>query len=667
MSGLRLAAASLLLTVSACAEGVVPLALSRPPPSPSDGGTPSDGGPASADAGRAPADAGAGVADATPPDTGEPTTDAGRPTLTDDCRPGTWCWEKPFPSGEPALVARVFPGDRAVYLTESGTLATWDGQAWSLRILELPGTPVGLWAQDLSTLYVTCTGPRRGEGRALLRVTVERVELLAQGAEGSVGELVGEREDDLYALGGRVLLHWDGQSWRELPGPGNDVLLASALSTPDGLLVLESWGSGSGFGRLHRYQAGSWSLVFDFAALGQRMEGPLVSADGALWLRAFDFNRGRISVARGEAGAWAIVEAPSRQDGTLRQAGDRLWFVAASRAWVRTRERWAAAPGFPGTQYDVMAGDGETAWVFGGQVASRTREEPWRTWSSGLVPTHGFWRTADAASALLSSSPLALWTLDTPDARTWSAEALEVDSNVLAYDSGPRGAGVVAIERGLLFVEGRRVQTLIPYPPGLRAFGFVHRDETRTWVGLDDGRLIAWGGGWSIPRDLPRVAAVPAQQPQLTALHSEASGTVYVGTRLITGNKEVFEDVWVSELGGWRSVASRRGEFGRDVATIVDSDAQGTLWVAMGDVWRIEGGARMLIGRDLDLVDLAVEDDGTVSGTDGARVYRWTPSGAPLWQAEVPLPALYFTRVHTATDGKVRLTTTQGQVIRYTP
>lgn len=666
MSGLRLAPASLLLTLAACAEGVVPLALSRPPQGASDASPPSDASASSADGG-VPGDAGLGDLDAMPSDVGVPARDAGIPTLTDDCRPGTWCWEKPFPSGESARVARVFPGDRAVYVTESGTLATWDGRAWSLRILELPGTPVGLWAQDPSTLYLTCTGPRLGAGRSLVRVTAERVELLAQGADGSVGELVGEREDDLYALGGRVLLHWDGQTWRELPGPGNDVLLASALSTPDGLLVLESWGSGSGFGRLHRYQAGSWSLVFDFAALGQRMEGPLVSADGALWLRAFDFNRGRISVARGEAGAWAIVEAPSRQDGTLRQAGDRLWFVAASRAWVRTRERWAAAPGFPGTQYDVMAGDGETAWVFGGQVASRTREEPWRTWSSGLVPTHGFWRTPDASSALLSSSPLALWTVGTPDARTWGVENLEIDGNVLAYDDGPRGAGVVALERGLLFVEGLRVRTLIPYPPGARAYGFVHRDESRTWVALDDGRLIAWAGGWSMPLDLPRIDAVPAQQPQLTALHSTASGPVYVGTRLITGNKEVFEDVWVSEVGSWRSVASRRGEFGRDVATIIDSDAQGALWVAMGDVWRNEGGVRRLIARDLDLVDLTVEADGTVSGTDGNRVYRWTQSGAPLWQAEVPLPTLYFTRVHTAPDGKVRLTTTQGQVIRYTP
>lgn len=631
-----------------CANTITPTAAA-----PTDAGAPAD----------------APLADAPVADVTLPPSDGGSP-VTDDCARGRWCWERPLPSGERAADARVFSPNDAVYVTVGGTLARWDGARWRSTILSLPAPVRGLWAQRSDEVTLLCVTDRAPQRSWLVRVRGETPEVLGGPAEGFAGALTGRAPNDLWATNNRGLLHWNGSSLRAVAGPG-DVLLSGLLLTgPDELIALENWGSGSGTGRLHRYDGEAWSLLTSFEGLGVRVEAPLVPLDGSIYLRAWDSRASQPEVVRYDlaSGQTELITPPiDRGSVDVHSVGGALWATYASRAWRRDGARWTALPNLPtGFAPTLAASSAQDIWHFGDTV-SRLREGGWQGFSTTLDGARGFWRDRDAAPALVTARPGGL-AIRSADARgDWPVRPLLDGEAANAWAPGGGDTGWLASEMRAVRVVNRQPSGTVAWPEGARFSGLFGAWGDSLWTAGEAGVYRHRGGAWLGPVEVPRLPEAPRQTPTVRALHGVGPDVALLSTELVTGDKQVYVNVYAMRGADIAPVSALRGVFGNSAEVRV-AGALPRVWIATQGLRLWDGERVRVVEAEVTPLDVQVFPDGHAVGTDGERAYVWTADGRRVGSVEIPRAVeVRWSYVQGDDDGTLRVAASGGEVLRYTP
>lgn len=608
-----------------------------------------------------------------PVDAPRPVIDAGVSPLGDDCRSGTWCWERPRPTGEVAVAASVTSPDRAVFITEGGTLAAWDGARWSTRQLTLPGQPTGLLLGADGELLVTVVDPvaQRERWVVELRGGAQRVIPLA--GEGYVSRPTASGAT-VWALGTRELFRRRGATWETIPGPaGSPVLSGLHVVGPDEVIALESWGSGSGTGVLHRYRAGTWEVAVDFRAIELRVEGPIVSHGGALWMRTFDTSTMEAGVIR-VAGAEVESVVTPRGLGSLsvHGVGDALWLVDGARAWRREGDGWTPVEGFPGQQYGVIEGvGGDVAWVWSNGI-HRWRAGMWDRFGEGDQPTGNFWDVS-GQPLLVSQRPAGFLGLINSSPPSW-ALAVSDPRGPFVGDSPPvdrvgymaSAAGVIQVSLGDLASIGGPVLRWPGAVMGGRVVIGGSAAGVWAWVGAEGFSSVA-GRPWTRVAG-PTFADVPRPEGYtVDAVHYTADARLFLAASMVTGDKQVRRRVFVREGEAWRQVVAEMGVFGRTESAFVVGDRAGEVFIGLSGLYRYDGMTATLVAPDLDVQGLSRRVDGGAVVLTPTAVVTYSAAGVQVGQVALPPVRAYFTRVHQSVTGVVRVSNPSGWVMRYTP
>jgi hypothetical protein len=608
-----------------------------------------------------------------PVDVPRPAVDAGVSALSDDCRPGTWCWERPRPTGEVAVAAAVTSPDRAVFITEGGTLAAWDGARWSTRQLTLPGQPTGLLLGADGELVVTVVDRVAQRERWVVELRGDAQGTVPLAGEGYVSRPTASGST-VWALGTREVFRRRGATWETIPGPaGSPVLSGLHVVGPDEVIALESWGSGSGTGVLHRYRAGAWEVVVDFRSIELRVEGPIVAHGGALWMRTFDTNTMEAGVIR-VAGAEVESVVTPRGLGSisLHGVGDGLWLLDGTRAWRREGDGWTPLEGFPGQQYGVIEGVGEdVAWVWSNGI-HRWRAGAWERLGEGDQPTGNFWDVS-GQPLLVSQRPAGFLGLTGGSHPGW-ALAISDARGPFVGDSPPvDGVGYVAITAGVIQVPVAAIASI--NSPALRWPVSVMGGRVAiggsaagvwAWVGAEGFTSLA-GRPWTAVAG-PTFADVPrAEGYNVDAVHYTADARLFLAASMVTGDKQVRRRVFVREGEAWRQVVAEMGVFGRTESAFVVGDRAGEVFIGLSGLYRYDGTTATLLTPDLDVQGLSRRADGGAVALTPTAVVSYSAAGVRVGQVALPPVRAYFTRVHQTAAGVVRVANPSGWVMRYTP
>ncbi|MFO0626567.1 MAG: hypothetical protein U0325_13215 [Polyangiales bacterium] len=632
-------------------------------------------GPAALDAAaaldaRPPVDAAARDDRASPADVTPPSPDGGR-VLTDDCAPGTWCWERPLPSGERIVGARVLAGREVVFATVGGTLARWDGTRWRTVILSLPGEVRSVWAQRSDEVYLLCAAENAPGAMArawLVRVRGDSPEVLSGPRMGDAYQLEGTGPNDLWTLGSRGMIHWDGAAWRTVDGPGDVLLSGLYVRGANDLVVLENWGSGSGTGRLHRFDGTSWTLLTSFEGARVRVEAPLVPLDGSLYLRAWDSRASQPEVVRYDlAGGQVELITPPTDNGSvdLHTDGRAIWASYANRVWRREGAQWRAMPAFTVGYGGRIVGVGADTWALGATVA-RLREGGWEGFSSPLAGAAGFWRDRSDVPALVTLRPCGLAAQDPAARGDWPVRALLNDAPAEAWTPDGDDGGWFATNTDATHVVARSRAAIAPWPAGSRRQGEMGAWGENLWMVSTRG-IERWrAGAWADPVAVPRIPVAPGQTPAVRALHGVGPAAALFSTELVTGDKQVHVDVFALRGAEVSPVASLRGVFGNSTDVVIAGRLP-AVWVSFGGLRRWDGNDVRLLEPDVTPRDLHVLADGRAVGTDGERVYVWTADGRRVGALPIPrMRDLHFSRVMGDMRGVIRVAAGDA-VLRFTP
>jgi hypothetical protein len=612
---------------------------------------------------------------ATLPDSGAPgdvapPPDGGR-TLTDDCAPGTWCWERPLPSGERVADARVISPTDVLFATVGGTLARWDGTRWRTVILSLPAPVRSLWAQRGDDVYLLCVSESAGgemQRSWLVRVRGDVPAVIGGPVMGFASDLEGPAPDDLWALNNRRMLHWDGTAWRAVDGPGDVLLSGLHVRGPNDLLVLENWGSGSGTGRLHRFDGARWTLLTSFEGLRVRVEAPLVVLAGSIYLRAWDSRASQPEVVRYDlASGQSELITPPTDDGSvdLHTDGAALWATYANRVWRRQGAQWMAMP-TPGIGFGArILGTGSDVWLFGNTVA-RLRAGRWEGFSTPLDGVAGFWRDRSPTPALVTLRPGGLATQD-PSARgDWPVRPMLENAPGEAWTPDGDDGGWFASTAGATHVVNRAPMTAVPWPAGGRRQGAMGAWGGSLWAVSERGIERYVDGAWAEPVVSPTIPEAPRQTPYVRAVQGVGPGVAVFSTELVTGDKQVYVNVYALRGATATPVSALRGVFGSSTELVIAGSLP-AVWVAFNGLRLWDGVTARVVEPEVTPTDLHVLADGRAVGTDGARVYVWTADGRRVGALPIPqMRELFWTRVMGDTRGVIRVAAGDA-VLRFTP
>ncbi len=616
-----------------------------------------------------PTDAAVSLDSPPPPDVVAPSD--GGPLVTDDCARGSWCWERPLPSGERIADAQAISPTEVVFATVGGTLARWDGTRWRTVILQLPAQVRSVWARRSDEVFLLCVSDNAPGGVQqswLVRVRGDVPTVLGGPVMGFASRLAGTGPDDLWSLGNRGMLHWNGTTWRAVEGPGDVLLSGLHVRGPSDMLVLENWGSGSGTGRLHRFDGTTWTLLTSFEGLRVRVEAPLVVLDGALYLRAWDSGASRprivrYDLARGES---ELIAPPPVDGGVdLHTDGTSLWATYANRVWRRVGGQWQAQPtnslGFGAR----ILGAGQDVWLFGNVVA-RLRAGQWESFSSPLDGAAGFWRDRDPSPALVTFRPGGLATQNVMSRGVWTVSPMLDGAPAEGWTADGDNGGWFAASTGAVHVVNRRPMATISWPAGGRRQGPLGAWGASLWAVSERGIERYRDQVWAEPVTLPRIPEAPGQTPQVRALHGVGPDVAVFSTELVTGDKQVYVNVYALRGAVAAPVSALRGVFGSSAEAVV-AGALPAVWVAFGGLRFWDGNGVRVVEPEVTPLDLHVLSDRRVVGTDGARVYVWTADGRRASTLPIPqMTDLHWSQVRGDTNGVIRVASGDA-VLRYTP
>lgn len=611
------------------------------------------------------------VADrAAPTDVVVPSPDGGR-ALTDDCASGTWCWERPLPSGERIAGARVISANEVLFATVGGTLARWDGARWRTVILSLPGEVRSVWAQRGDEVYLLCVSensPGAMQRSWLVRVRGDVPELLSGPRMGYASNLEGTAANDLWSLGQRGMIHWNGTAWREVEGPGDVLLSGLFVRGANDLLVLENWGSGSGTGRLHRFDGANWTLLTSFEGLRVRVEAPLVPLDGSLYLRAWDSRASQPEVVRYDlAGGQSELLTPPTDNGSvdLHTDGRALWASYAGRVWRREGAQWrAVAPinvGFGGS----IVGVGADTWVLGNTVA-RLRGDRWEGFSSTLDGAAGFWRDRNPTPALVTLRPGGLAAQDSTARGNWPVRPMLQDAPAEAWTPDGDDGGWFAADTGATHVVNRQPVTTVPWPTGGRRRGALGAWGATLWAVSERGIERYIDGAWAAPVVAPWILEAPLQRASVRAVYGVGAGVALFSAERVTGDKQVYVNVYALRGGSTTFVSAQRGVFGSSTEVVIAGRLP-AVWVSFDGLRLWDGRGTRVVEPEVTPTDLHVLADGRAVGTDGARVYVWTADGRRVGALPIPpMRDLRWSHVMGDARGVIRVAAGDA-VLRFTP
>lgn len=644
----------LLVALAGCASTVT-----GPAPGPTD---------ASVD-GSVITDASSDGGDVVPIDVGVP-LDA-TSSVSDDCARGTWCWERPLPTGETAIEARVFSPRAVVYATAGGTVARFDGTTWRTRVFAVPAPVNAMWAASVETLYLLCSSdgsPGEGSRQWLVRVEGDRASIVDGPRTGSGSTLVGTAEDDLWWLSERSLMHWDGRAVTSAPAPGGAVLAGLVSDARGAVTVLESWGSGSGFGVLHRYTNGAWSRLVELRATGLRGEAPLVKVGDTIWLRGWDSDAGVSELIAVDGDAARVEAAPYTDYSlTLHAAGDALWGTSGTRAAVFEDGRWVRFNNVPIGFRSVIRGVGaQPAWVFGTRVGVREGSTFRLLGDGALSSVAGFLDDNGASPALVTSQPASI--VAQTDARaTWSTANLGIAEGLQAFARASATTTWLGTELGAHAVVSRRATERVSWPAGAGSVQRMAAWEGSLWALTQRGVERYRDGRWLDAVAVPPPEGVRAP-PTVVAMHAVDADTALLATQTITGDKTVHLEVLAMRDAAFTRVYAGRGEFGRSV-DVQFAGALPDVWFSLEGLRHWNGARVATLPASADVIVDHALADGRAVVHDARAVQVWAAT-ANTPSREVPMPGLRgstFSYAQARPDGVMRVASGAGWVLRYTP
>jgi hypothetical protein len=210
----------------------------------------------------------------------------------------------------PLLAACKAPGGQDARKTETSTdaasaaasAAPAKGRNVSGQVIHLQGDKLGatdpmppsphghgealraVWAADDGTAFAVgfmFTGtPARDTGAVYRRAPGGSWQVVHSTKENELGRVFGRSADDVWAAGMRVLAHWDGKTWSEVPVPNLEGLISAVWGNAEGLWVT----AGHQFTAhvYHRDAAGTFTheLKTDVMLFALGSAGPSVWAAG---------------------------------------------------------------------------------------------------------------------------------------------------------------------------------------------------------------------------------------------------------------------------------------------------------------------------------------------------------------------------------------------------
>ena len=607
--------------------------------------------------------------DRAPSDSGVP-LDASA-SLSDDCARGTWCWERPLPTGETAIEARVFSPRAVVYVTAGGTVARFDGAVWRTRVFDVPAPVEAMWAASTDSLYLLCVARDTAPGGVrhwLVRVEGDAASIVDGPRMGFASTLVGTAPDDLWWITERGLEHWDGRAVTRTAAP-NDALLSGLVSDGRGAVTaLESWGSGSGFGRLHRAVQGAWMGTVELRDTGLRAEAPLVKVGDTLWMRGWDSNASVSELIAVDGHAVRVEAAPYTDYSLmLHEAGGALWGVSGTRASVFEGGRWVRFNNVPlGYRSVIRGAAGQPAWVFGTRVGVREGSSFRLLGDGALANVAGFLDDDGTSPALVTTQPASL-VVQTDTRTAWTAADLGIARSLVAFARASASTTWLATELGAHAVVRRRLGANVTWPEGATFNQRFAAWEGSLWALTQRGVERYRDGRWLAPVPVPSPEGVRTSA-NVIAMHAVDVDTALVATQTITGDKTVYLEVLAMRGDTFSRVYAGRGEFGR----FVDASLTGTLpdvWFSFEGLHHWDGARLTEVPAPVDAVVDHALADGRVVVHDARAVQVWA-RGAATPMREVPMPGLRDTSLPWAQvrgDGVVRVANTAGWVLRFNP
>lgn len=602
----------------------------------------------------------------TPSDAG-PQPDAGVGPLSHECARGVWCFERPTPTGDELAQAVAVGADGAALVTTAGVLSVYREGRWQTRVLSLPGRPTALHV-DADGSLVLAAVDRQNERRAWLAVgslDAPTFSLYALPEGDSVSQFQ-RAGSTLWALATRGLYRLRGGQWERLGNlPSMPVLSGFWAEGDDRAVVLESWGSGSGAGVLHRWQDGAWRTVFDFRGNDFRVEGPVVLRDGAIYLRAWYTRLSRAGLVRVVGDRFDEIDYPT-QGGydRIHAVGDALWLTSGGRAWRLDRDAFVPVDAYPAGDFAQLVGTpGAAPWVFGRGVY-RYRNNAWQTLSEGEVAAGRFWFDGPRPR-LASYRPIGFLESDSETPARWSLRPAM--SAQVAYEDVPAvgGVGYVLTEAGFFAVQGGQWQNMAAWPPSVRRPSVAGGSSAGLWVWSDGVLVHGWRAGAWERFEAPPFPDAPRGDFRVVALHYTTDGALFAAASVLTGDKQVRNRVFLREGDNWRQLVAEQGEFGRSPEAHFYGATRDAVWFSLDGLYRFDGQQAREVAPGLLPHGLGAATAGGVAVVNDRTVRVYERQGRELFSLALPPVRALFQSAWYAPEGdELRIANRQGWVLR---
>jgi hypothetical protein len=556
-----------------------------------------------------------------------------------------WCWMNPLPHGQKLRAIWLASDDQlwaATFETGVAMLLTRDG--WSIRPT-IPGFGANaFWGSGPNDIWaVGADWATGGEGETSLVAHFDGASWTAVWrGNGALTDVAGEGADanDVWAVGGNLVLHWDGYNWStvELPSaePGGTDLASLSAVWP--VSSRDVWIGG--YGHIWHWDGAGWTEQ-DFLAGPVRdlwASGPddvyaasdiLFRWDGTTWSQVLSWSSGRPLGAA--SNVWAVTGTGPRDvwvggfagiissfDGTdwtnWPESSHYLTALAASSSRivaafdegelrVYDRQTWRpATTGIEGTMTSIGGSGPDDVWFGSRRPAALVH---WNGAALESLPIPSAEQHGDAwcVNDVWSTGPGEVWFAGcggllgrrTPTGWTLFDETTAVLNSI--WSSAPDDAWTVGSEGTVLHWDGAIWQPVTGLPAASPTVWFDQvRGSGRNDVWIAGNGLAHWdGSGWS--QSYPGGSAVWANAPD----------DVWTASPLLSIMAEAVE---VNHYDGvaWTS-------------WYVETSALPRLWSpGPGEVWLAGGGTARFSDGAWRSTELPIGSN-TIWGTSAADVW----------------------------------------------
>jgi hypothetical protein len=450
------------------------------------------------------------------------------------------------------LTAVTVSDSGRVWATGTNSLLEFDGERWTDHVIPKSAVYYGVAARGDKAWAV-------GSAGVIASFDGTKWTQQVSNTPNHIYDVAARSDDDVWAVGHKVVLHWNGKAWSNVtPAVDPAPVLRSLAVSADHV-----WAFGDG-GAAWKYANGEWTALTSptadvlLAAYSPGEDQVLVAGDAGRVVywdgeRRYDESPGPrenlLAVSGKDGAAWAVGDAFLAFDGEL---------------WTET----------PSTEvrslYDVWLTDDTKGWAVG--TGGRVLELSFGSWQEGAIDVttwlHGVWSDGDRANWIVGDKGLIyqlaidLWVPHAASGKVTTADLLDV------WGVGEQAVWAVGANGTRLFHNGRLWLPAKPLASGavvtseLRG---VHGSSSKdVWVVGAGGTIIHFDGdGWDLLQSEEKYslnAVVACSESSAFAVGTTGTvlawdGKAWKPQRSGTGND--LHSVWCDEDGTAWAVGER--------------------------------------------------------------------------------------------------------------